>query len=66
MIVSFAVNIFHGVWTNTWNNFQNALGKQRGLKYQSIFNLLYGQSLGVVFRSISWSANPKVVPPWSY
>lgn len=63
---SVSINLFHGVWVGTWANFQNSLGKQRGLNYQAAFNFVYGQFLGVVSRIIAWSAISGTVPPWSY
>ena len=62
---SIGLNVFHGVWINTWSNFQNKLGKEKGLNYQSIFNLVYGQFWGALFRFIAWTALPNTVPPWS-
>jgi hypothetical protein len=63
--VSTGLNLFHGIFVNTWSNFQNTLFKQRGLRYQTIFNLVYGQSWGVIFRVVAWSCIPGTVPPWS-
>ena len=65
LVVSIGLNVFHGIWINTWSNFQNKLGKEKGLNYQSIFNLIYGQFWGALFRFIAWTAIPKTVPPWS-
>jgi len=62
---SLSINLFHGVWVGTWANFQNSLGKQRGLNYQAGFNFVYGQFLGVVSRIIAWTAIAGTVPPWS-
>ncbi|MFA6030588.1 MAG: hypothetical protein WC969_12095 [Elusimicrobiota bacterium] len=64
--VSVGLNVFHGIWINTWSNLQNNIGKQRGLRYQTVFNLVYGQWWGVLFRYISWTTVPNTVPPWSY
>ncbi|MFA6091626.1 MAG: 4-alpha-glucanotransferase [Elusimicrobiota bacterium] len=66
LIVSVGLNLFHGVFVNTWANFQNQLGKQRGLKYQSVFNLAYGQFWGVVFRLITFAVIAGTIPPWSW
>jgi hypothetical protein len=63
--VVLGLNAFHGIWINTWSNFQSIIGKQRGLQYQTIFNLLYGQWWGAFFRSIAWTALPGTIPPWS-
>jgi hypothetical protein len=63
--ITLALNVFHGIWINTWNNFQNNLGKSRGIQYQSMFNLVYGQLWGLVFRSLAWSVIAGTVPVWS-
>ena len=63
--ISLGLNAFHGIWINTWSNFQNLIGKQRGVRYQAVFNFFYNQGWGVVFRTIAWSAIPKTIPPWS-
>ncbi|MBI5239883.1 MAG: hypothetical protein HY926_05385 [Elusimicrobia bacterium] len=65
LAVSIGLNVFHGLWINTWSNFQNKLGREKGLNYQSIFNLVYGQFWGALFRFIAWTALPNTVPPWS-
>jgi len=64
--LTLALNAFHGVWIDTWSNFQNQLGKTRGLHYQAAFNLLYMQLMGAAFRFIAWTAVPGTVPPWSH
>ncbi|HBL16721.1 MAG TPA: hypothetical protein DD417_08185 [Elusimicrobia bacterium] len=63
--VSLALNLFHGVMINTWSNFQNNMGKQRGLRYLTVFNFIYGQFWGALFRTIAWTVIPKTIPPWS-
>lgn len=63
---SLSVNAFHGIFVNTWANFQNIIGKQRGLRYQMLFNLAYGQMINVIFRLITWSAIAGTVPPWHW
>ena len=63
--ISLALNIFHGIWINTWSNLQSNIGRQRGLQYQTIFNLAYGQWWGAVFRTVAWTAIPKTIPPWA-
>jgi hypothetical protein len=65
LAVSIGLNVFHGLWINTWSNFQNKLGREKGLNYQSIFNLVYGQFWAALFRFIAWTALPNTVPPWS-
>ncbi|MBI5209635.1 MAG: hypothetical protein HY927_06670 [Elusimicrobia bacterium] len=62
---SLVLNVFHGVFIDTWNTFQNRIGKQRGLQYQTVFNFLYGQIPGALFRVLVWSAIPTTVPPWA-
>jgi hypothetical protein len=64
--LSLGLQVFHGIFVGTWSNLQNNIGKQRGVNYQTSFNLLYGQWWGALFRTIAWSAIPKTVPPWSY
>ena len=34
LTVSIGLNVFHGLWINTWSNFQNKLGKEKGLNYE--------------------------------
>jgi hypothetical protein len=66
MALSLFQETFHGVFLNTWNNFQESLSRQRGFAYQMYFNLLYMQGFGAMYRAFSWSANPhKTIPPWS-
>lgn len=61
---SFALQAFHGVWINTWQNFQNIIGRQRGMTYQTIFNFLYMQSTAAAFRMISYAVIAGTVAPW--
>ncbi len=57
---------FHGVFLNTWNNFQQSLSRLRGFSYQMYFNLIYMQGFGALYRALAWSAHPdKVIAPWS-
>ncbi|MFH1723867.1 MAG: alpha-amylase family glycosyl hydrolase [Elusimicrobiota bacterium] len=63
--LSLSLDTFHGIWINSWSNFQNNIGKQRGLRYQTVFNFAYGQWWGGVFRTLAWSVLPGKVPPWS-
>ncbi|MBI5624210.1 MAG: hypothetical protein HY924_10555 [Elusimicrobia bacterium] len=62
---SLALNVFHGVFIDTWNTFQNRIGKQRGLQYQTVFNFLYGQIPGMIFRIMVWTVVASTVPPWA-
>lgn len=63
--LSFSLDTFHGLWINSWNNLQNALQQERGLRYHTAFNFVYGQLWGAVFRVLAWSVLPNTVPPWS-
>lgn len=63
--VGIGLNVFHGIWVNTWANFQNVLYRQRGIGYQSSFNLFYGQAWGALMRTITWAAIAKTAPIWS-
>ncbi|MBI5884352.1 MAG: hypothetical protein HZB91_14750 [Elusimicrobia bacterium] len=62
---SLALNVFHGVFIDTWNTFQNRIGKQRGLQYQTVFNFLYGQVPGMIFRLMVWTVVANTIPPWA-
>ncbi|MFA6317616.1 MAG: hypothetical protein WC943_09365 [Elusimicrobiota bacterium] len=62
---SLALNIFHGVFIDTWNTFQNRIGKQRGIQYQTVFNFLYGQIPGMIFRFMVWTVVANTIPPWA-
>jgi hypothetical protein len=66
MALSLFQETFHGIFLNTWNNFQENLSRLRGFSYQMYFNLIYMQGFGAMYRALSWSANPhKTIPPWS-
>ena len=66
MALSLFQETFHGVFLNTWNNFQESLSRLRGFSYQMYFNLIYMQGFGAMYRALSWSANPhQTIPPWS-
>ncbi len=66
MALSLFQETFHGIFLNTWNNFQDNLSRLRGFSYQMYFNLVYMQGFGALYRALSWSANPhKTIPPWS-
>jgi hypothetical protein len=66
MALSLSQEVFHGIFLNTWNNFQDGLSRMRGFAYQMNFNLLYMQGFGAMYRALSWTANPhKTIPPWS-
>ncbi|MBI4349348.1 MAG: hypothetical protein HY553_21090 [Elusimicrobia bacterium] len=53
-----AQNAFHGFWLNTWNNFQGQLRTFRGPTYQTVFNWLYYQVGGAIYRTLAWAAHP--------
>lgn len=61
---SLALQAFHGIWINTWQNVQNIIGKQRGVGYQTFFNLFYMQSTAAIFRMITWAVIAGTVAPW--
>jgi hypothetical protein len=63
--LTIGLNMFHGAWVRTWANLQNHIGRQRGVNYQSAFNLVYSQVWSVLYRLIAYSAIPGTVPPWS-
>lgn len=63
--LSLALNVFHGIWINTWANFQNNIGRQRGIKYQTFFNLFYVQTTGALFRIITWAVIAGTIAPWT-
>lgn len=62
---SLALQVFHGVWINSWQNFQKVLGHQRGINYQAAFNFLYMQATTIFFRTVTWLVIPATVMPWS-
>jgi hypothetical protein len=62
---SLMLEAFHGVWINTWQNFQNILGRQRGVNYQAAFNFLYMQASAAAFRILTWSVIAATVAPWT-
>lgn len=59
-----AVEAFHGVWINTWQNVQNIIGRQRGPLYQTAFNLIYMQGSAALFRAISYVTGVAQIAPW--
>ncbi len=64
--ISLFLEVFHGIFLNTWNEFQNNLKKLRGMGYQIGFTWAYMQSFGAALRTLSWAAAPgKTVPVWS-
>ena len=66
LVTLLALWTFHGVWVDSWNNFQDALARQRGTPYQTLFNLVYGQATGAFLRFIAWTAVAGTIPPWSW
>lgn len=64
--LNLAQQVFHGAFLKSWNNFQERLSRERGFNYQMFFNLAYMQGAGMIYRGLSWIADPKaVIPPWS-
>lgn len=60
------LKVFHGVWVDSWNNFQDKLVRRRGTGYLTAFNLVYGQFWGVYFRALTWLAIAGTVAPWTF
>lgn len=63
---SLALETFHGIFINTWQNLQNAIGRQRGVTYQTFFNLAYMQLTSAIARIITWWAVPATIAPWQW
>ncbi len=64
--ISLFLEVFHGVFLNTWNEFQNNIKKLRGMGYQLGFTWVYMQSFGAALRTLAWAAAPAaVVAVWS-
>lgn len=64
ILFSFTLETFHGIFINTWQNLQNAIGRQRGVTYQTFFNLAYMQLTAAIARIITWTAIPTTIAPW--
>jgi hypothetical protein len=66
--LTIALKTFHGVWVNSWANFQSRLVRLRSVSYLSTFNLVYGQATAALYRAITCAAIPKTVSPlqWQY
>jgi hypothetical protein len=62
--LTLGLKTFHSFWVDGWAAFQNRLARLRGIPYLTGFNLVYGQIVAAIYRTISWSALPGVVPPW--
>ncbi|MDE2039690.1 MAG: hypothetical protein KGJ45_06685 [Elusimicrobia bacterium] len=60
---SLCLETFHGIWVNSWENFNQQLSK-KGPRYHSLFGFLYMQITGVPFRFIGYLALG-TVPFWS-
>lgn len=58
-------DFFHAIWIATWQNFQNIIERQRGLPYQNVFNFLYMQLGGAVYRALAWLAIAGIAAPWT-
>jgi hypothetical protein len=67
IVFSLLLEGFHGLFLNTWANFQMDLKKFRGDTYQTLFSWFYFQGTGAIFRALYWAAHPgSVVPPWQF
>lgn len=66
--LSFVLDTFHGCWVSSWLDFQDKLKKERGGKYQTIFNWAYGQWWGISFRTIAYlsGVSKDWVLSWNY
>lgn len=64
--LTLTLKIFHGVFVNTWTDFQSRLWRLRGPYYQAGFNLAYGQGISALYRFISSRAAPdQIASPFS-
>lgn len=63
--LTLALKTFYSFWVDAWAAFQNRLARLRGVPYLAAFNLVYGQLIAALYRAISWTALPNVVPPWA-
>jgi len=62
--LSLAVETFHGVWADTWNNLQAKLSAYRGAMYQGLFNFVYGGLIGASYRLVAF-ITLGMAPPWT-
>lgn len=62
--LSLAVETFHGVWADSWNNLQAKLSAYRGSVYQGVFNFVYGGLIGASYRLVAFIAL-SMAPPWT-
>lgn len=63
--LSLTLEVFHGIWVSTWQNVQNIINRQRGVSYQTFFNLFYMQATAAIFRIITWTVIADTVAPWT-
>ena len=63
--LTIGLKTFHSFWVDGWAAFQNRLVRLRGIPYLTAFNLVYGQIVAAVYRVISWTALPGIIPPWT-
>jgi hypothetical protein len=63
--LTIGLKTFHSFWVDGWAAFQNRLARLRGIPYLTGFNLVYGQIVAAIYRTISWTALKGVVPPWT-
>ncbi len=64
--LSLSVETFHGIWVNLWNTFQSKIGRHRGVVYQNLFNLIYGQLINASYRTVAYITLGNVAPYWSF
>ncbi|MFI5346348.1 MAG: hypothetical protein ACHQ51_08235 [Elusimicrobiota bacterium] len=63
--LTIGLKTFHSFWVDGWAAFQNRLARLRGIPYLTGFNLVYGQIVAAIYRTISWTALKGIVPPWT-
>jgi hypothetical protein len=63
--LTLTLKTFHSFWVDGWAAFQNRLARLRGIPYLAAFNLIYGQIVAAIYRTISWTALKGIVPPWA-
>jgi hypothetical protein len=63
VVLSVALEAFHGVWVHTWQEFQAIIGS-RGFVYQTVLNVVYMQLTLAAFRMLTWVAIPSTALPW--
>ncbi len=66
VVLSLSIETFHGVGVNVWNTFQDKIGRHRGIVYQNLFNLIYGQLIIGSYRTIAYFSLGNIAPYWSF